>query len=61
MFLEIVCFMFGHLKEVAIEIWKLIGYYASIDWSFNRLIENNLVKVDVYKHLAIYDFLQDMG
>jgi hypothetical protein len=60
-FLDIACFMLGHPKEVAMEIWESSGNYGSANWSLRRLIDKNLVKVDDNKQLAMHDLLRDMG
>jgi hypothetical protein len=61
MFLDIACFMLGHSKEVAIEVWDSTGYYGSSSWSLKRLIDKCLVKVDADGQLGMHDLLRDMG
>ena len=60
MFVDIACFMLGHSKDNALEIWNSIGY-DSPSWSLNRLIDKCLVNVDTKGTLCIHDLLRDMG
>ncbi|KAG0598639.1 hypothetical protein M758_12G090000, partial [Ceratodon purpureus] len=61
MFVDIACFMLGHLRHVALAIWNSIDNYRSPSWSLKRLIDKCLVKVDDKGLLRMHDLLRDMG
>jgi hypothetical protein len=61
MFLDIACFMLGHPKEVAMEVWESRGDYGAANWSLSRLIDKCLVEVDDLGNLRMHDLLRDMG
>ncbi|KAG0564042.1 hypothetical protein KC19_8G078500 [Ceratodon purpureus] len=61
MFLDIACFMLGHPKKVAMEVWESSGDCGSACWSLSRLIDKCLVKVDVDGNLSMHDLLRNMG
>lgn len=53
--------MFGHPREVAMEVWKLEEYFRVLNWALNQLINRRLMKEDVGGCLSMYDLLRDVG